>query len=251
MDYTVDVLAGMIDHSLLHPTLTDEEMIESCKTAVAYRMATVCVKPYFVKKAAELTAGSATKVCSVIGFPHGNNTIKIKVAETRQAILEGATEIDMVVHAGKVLSRDWPYIRRDLAAVNKACLKGGAILKVIFENDFLPDDKLKIKLCKICNAVGVAFVKTSTGYGYVKSATGDYHYRGATTEDVMLMRKHCDPSIQIKAAGGIRTLDDLLLFRSLGVTRIGATASVAMLEEAKRRLGLQGFMMEPQENKGF
>lgn len=251
MDYTVDVLAGMIDHSLLHPTLTDEEMIESCKTAVAYRMATVCVKPYFVKKAAELTAGSSTKVCSVIGFPHGNNTIKIKVTETRQAILEGATEIDMVVHAGKVLSRDWPYIRRDIAAVNKACLKGGAILKVIFENDFLPDDKLKIRLCKICNAVGVAFVKTSTGYGYVKSATGDYHYRGATAEDVMLMRKHCDPSIQIKAAGGIRTLDDLLLFRSLGVTRIGATASVAMLEEAKRRLGLQGFMMEPQENKGY
>ena len=238
MEYTLAQIAEMIDHSLLHPTMTDQEMIDGCHVAVRLGLATVCVKPMFVKQAYTLVRDSNTKVCSVIGFPHGNSTTKIKVAETKLAILEGATEIDMVVHAGKVLAKDWAYIKKDIAAVNKACLKGGAILKVIFENDFIPEDKLKIKLCTICNKVGVAFVKTSTGYGYVKSPNGEYNYKGATVDDVKLMRKHCDASIQIKSAGGIRTLDDLLLHRSLGVTRIGATASVAILEEVKRRKGM-------------
>jgi len=251
MNYTVDELAAMIDHSLLHPTMTDEEMIDACSTAKSYRMATVCVKPYFVKKAYEVVRDSSTKVCSVIGFPHGNNTTRIKVMETRQAIKDGALEIDMVVHAGKVLGKEWAFIRRDIAAVNKSCKKNGAILKVIFENDFIPDDKSKIKLCKICSRVGVAFVKTSTGYGYVKTPSGDYNYKGATTKDVLLMRKHCSPEIQIKAAGGIRTLDDLLQFRSLGVTRVGATASVVMLEEAKRRLGLESIAEDSQQIQGY
>lgn len=251
MNYTVDELAAMIDHSLLHPTLTDDEMIEACHTAKSYRMATVCVKPYFVKKAFELTRESATRVCSVIGFPHGNNTTRIKVMETRQAIKDGAQEIDMVIHAGKVLGKEWTYIRRDIAAVHKTCKKGGAILKVIFENDFIPDDKSKIKLCKICSRLGVAFVKTSTGYGYVKSPSGEYNYKGATVKDVMLMRKYCSPEVQIKAAGGIRTLDDLLQYRALGVTRVGATASVTMLEEAKRRLGLETLTFNPTEIRGY
>jgi len=251
MNYTVDELAAMIDHSLLHPTLTDKDMIAACHSPVLYRMATVCVKPYFVKKAHDLVRGSLTKVCSVIGFPHGNSTTRIKVAETRQAIKDGAEEIDMVVHAGKVLGKEWSYIRRDIAAVNKACKKNKAILKVIFENDFIPDDKSKIRLCKICSRVGVAFVKTSTGYGYVKSPSGDYNYKGATTKDVQLMRKYCSPEVQIKAAGGIRTLDDLLQFRAIGVTRVGATASVNMLEEAKRRLNQESISNDIDEVKGY
>lgn len=244
-------IAKMIDHSLLHPTMTDREMIDGCKIAKAYDMATACVKPMFVSKASDILKGSDTKVCAVIGFPHGNSTTKIKVAETKQAIKEGATEIDMVIHAGKVLGKDWKYIKKDISAVNKACLKGGAILKVIFENDFIPDHASKIKLCKICNAVKVAFVKTSTGYGYVKSPSGEYNYKGATVEDVMLMRKYCNPEIQIKAAGGIRSLDDLLKYKELGVTRVGATASVIMLEEMKKRLGLESNQITITDTKGY
>jgi deoxyribose-phosphate aldolase len=238
MNYTISELAKMIDHSLLHPTMNDAELDKGCEIANEYNVATVCVKPYYVKRAAELLKGSDVKVCSVIGFPHGNSTTKLKVLETRQACLDGATEIDMVVNCGKVLSEDWRSIKSDIYAVNKECLKHGAVLKVIFENDFLPKNSYKVKLCKICTAIGVAFVKTSTGYGYVKQPNGDYNYKGATLADVDMMRKHF-PNGEIKAAGGIRSLDDLLLFREHGVTRIGATATVAMLEEAKKRLGME------------
>ncbi len=239
MNYTLPELAKMIDHSLLHPTMNDAELDKGCEIAVAYNVATVCVKPYYVKRAAELLKGSDVLVCSVIGFPHGNSTTKIKVLETRQACLDGATEIDMVVNCGKVLSEDWRSVKSDIYAVNKECLKHGAILKVIFENDFLPKNSYKVKLCKICSAIGVAFVKTSTGYGYVKQPSGDYNYKGATLADVDLMRKYSDSKVQIKGAGGIRTLDDLLLVREHGCTRIGATATVIMLEEAKKRLGIE------------
>ena len=236
MNYTLKNLAKMIDHSLLQPVLTDADLEAGYQIAKEYDVATVCVKPYSVKEAVKALEGSDVQVCSVIGFPHGNNTIALKVAETRQACKDGATEIDMVVNAGKVLGEDWRYVKSEIFAVNKECLKHGAILKVIFENDFLPKDKYKIKLCKICNAVGVAFVKTSTGYGYTKQADGNYNYKGATEYDLILMRKHSDPNVQIKAAGGIRTLDELLKVRELGVTRIGATATVAMLEEARKRI---------------
>ena len=236
MNYTLKDLAKMIDHSLLQPVLTDADLEAGYQIAKEYDVATVCVKPYSVKEAVKALEGSDVQVCSVIGFPHGNNTIALKVAETRQACKDGATEIDMVVNAGKVLGEDWRYVKSEIFAVNKECLKHGAILKVIFENDFLPKDKYKIKLCKICNAVGVAFVKTSTGYGYTKQADGNYNYKGATEYDLILMRKHSDPNVQIKAAGGIRTLDELLKVRELGVTRIGATATVAMLEEARKRI---------------
>jgi deoxyribose-phosphate aldolase len=238
MNFTIISLAKMIDHSLLHPTMNDAELDAGCEIAAAYNVATVCVKPYYVKRAAELLKNSDVKVCAVIGFPHGNSTTKLKVLETRQACLDGATEIDMVVNCGKVLSEDWRFVKSDIYAVNKECLKYGAILKVIFENDFLPKNSYKIKLCKICSAIGVAFIKTSTGYGYVKQPNGDYNYKGATLADIDLMKKHF-PIGEIKAAGGIRTLDDLLLFRDHGVTRIGATATVAMLEEAKKRLGME------------
>lgn len=240
MSFTLKEVSKMIDHSLLHPSMTDLELEEGCKLALEYDVAAVCIKPYFVKETAKLLKGSTVRVCSVIGFPHGNSTIKLKVLEARQACKDGATEIDMVVNCGKVLGEDWKYVRKEIRAINKECEKHGTILKVIFENDFLPEDKFKIKLCKICSKIGVAFVKTSTGYGFVKGADGKYSYDGATEHDLKLMRKYSDPKVQIKAAGGVRTLDGLLWAKALGCTRLGASATVAIMEEAKRRLGIKG-----------
>ncbi len=227
-------LAKMIDHSLLHPTMTDAQLDAGCALAVRYDVATVCVKPYYVPRAAELTKGTGVLVCSVIGFPHGNSHTSIKVREAELAMQEGAREIDMVANAGKLLGGDLGYVADDIRQVNDACVARDAILKVIFENDYLQDPQI-IQLCEICAKVGVAFVKTSTGYGFVKQPSGDYNYKGATDAQLRLMRAHCPAKIQIKAAGGVRTLDDLLKVRALGVTRIGATATEAILNEAVKR----------------
>jgi deoxyribose-phosphate aldolase len=242
--FTLDELAKMIDHSLLQPTMTDTDLETGCALAKQYGTATVCIKPYYVQRAETLLSGSGVGICTVVGFPHGSNTISMKVAETRQACKDGAVEIDMVVNVGKVLSEDWRYVKKEINAILKECHKHGAILKVIFENDFLPKDKYKVKLCKICSIVGVEFVKTSTGYGYTKQADGSYNYKGATEADLKLMRRYCAPEVQVKAAGGIRTLDDLLKVKALGVTRIGATATAAILEEAKKRLGMEAAVAE-------
>ena len=231
-------IAKMIDHSLLHPTLTDAQLDAGCRLSAAFEVATACVKPYHVPRASELLAGSGVLVCSVIGFPHGNSHTSIKVKEAQLAIQEGATEIDMVANAGRLLSGNFAYVSADIREVNEACKARGAILKVIFENDFLTDDHI-VRLCSICSEIGVAFVKTSTGYGFVKKANGDYNYAGATDHQLSLMRSHCPPSIQIKAAGGVRTLDDVLRVRALGVSRIGATATEAILKAAQER-GLPG-----------
>lgn len=232
---TAKELAKMIDHSLLHPTMTDDILKHDCEVAKKYDVASVCIKPYAVKNAVEWLKGSHVVVGTVIGFPHGNSTIDVKVKETKQAITDGAKEIDMVVNIGKVLGEDWDYIEKEISAINAATVSRGAILKVIFENDYLPEDKFKIKLCEICSEIKVAFVKTSTGYGFVKGSDGKYSYKGATEYDLKLMRKYSAPEVQVKAAGGVRTLDDLLNVRELGVTRVGATATIAILEEAKRR----------------
>lgn len=232
---TVKELAKMIDHSMLHPTMTDTILKQECEVAKKYDVASVCIKPYAVKDATRWLQGSDVLVGTVIGFPHGNSSADIKVKETEQAIADGAVEIDMVVNIGKVLGEDWDYIEQELNAVNIATINAGATLKVIFENDFLTEDKFKIKLCKLCSKINVAFVKTSTGYGFVKGSDGKYSYQGATDYDLKLMRKYSAPEVQVKAAGGVRTLDDLLKVRDLGVTRVGATATIAILEEAKRR----------------
>ncbi|MBN2007724.1 deoxyribose-phosphate aldolase [candidate division KSB1 bacterium] len=238
--YTLNELAKMIDHSLLHPTMTDAQLKAGCDVAREYQVASVCIKPYAVKLAVEWLTGADVLVGTVIGFPHGNSCIEMKVAETRQACLDGAVEIDMVVNIGKILGHDWDYVKKEIAAVLKTCHQHQAILKVIFENDYLTDDKYKIKLCEICSDAGVEFVKTSTGYGFVKGADGTYNYAGATDHDLKLMRKHAAPGVQVKAAGGVRTLDDLLRVKALGVTRVGATATAAILKEAKRRQGMDG-----------
>jgi deoxyribose-phosphate aldolase len=233
----VTELAKMIDHSLLHPTMTDEDLEQGCLLAKSYNVATVCIKPYAIKEALQWLKGSDVMVCTVIGFPHGSSTTKVKVFETEQACNDGAQEIDMVVNIGKVLGEDWAYVEQEIAAIAAVTKAHKAGLKVIFENDFLPDDKFKIKLCEICSELNVEFVKTSTGYGFIKGSDGKYSYEGATEKDLILMRKHSAPEVQIKAAGGVRTLDDLLKVKALGVTRIGATATATMLEEAKKRFG--------------
>lgn len=231
---TLTQLAKMIDHSLLHPTMTDDDIVDGLRISKKYNVATACVKPYAIPLALKELEGTDVLVCPVIGFPHGNSTTESKVAEAKAAAIAGGKEIDMVINVGKALGGDWAYVADEIKQINTAVIDNGAILKVIFENDYLKDEHI-IKLCQICSDIGVAFVKTSTGYGFVKQADGKYSYKGATVPHLKLMRKHTKEGIQIKAAGGVRTLDDLLHVMSLGVTRIGATATVAIIEEAVKR----------------
>jgi deoxyribose-phosphate aldolase len=231
---TLRELAKMIDHSLLHPTMTDADLEAGCRLALRYDVATACVKPYAVRQAVELLNGSDVAVCAVVAFPHGNSLTAIKVAETRAATLDGAAEIDVVLNIGQVLGENWAYVTSELSAVNAAAIESGAILKVIFENDYLQDEHIA-RLCQVCSDIGAAFVKTSTGYGFVKQPDGSYNYRGATDAHLKLMRSNSPARVQIKAAGGVRSLDDLLRVRGLGVTRIGATATAAILDEARAR----------------
>ena len=225
MDYTYEQIARMIDHSLLVPELTDETLESGCRVALDYGVASVCIKPYYLKRCAELLAGSEVAPGTVIGFPHGGNTTAVKLAEAEQALADGGTELDMVVNVGKVLSEDWDYVRQDVRAVVERAHRDGALVKVIFENCYLQDPH-KIRLCEICGEVWADFVKTSTGFG-----TG-----GATNDDLRLMREHAPENVQVKAAGGVRSLDRLLEVRQLGVTRVGATRTVEILEECRRRL---------------
>ena len=235
MKYTYEQLAGMIDHSLLHPTLTDQELEAGCRVAAKYQVASVCIKPYAVRRAVQLLQGSGVKVGAVIGFPHGNSATEVKRYETELACRDGAVEIDMVINLGKALGGDWDYVEQDIRAVCVEAHQRGAKVKVIFENDYLPHDKLKIKLCQVSEAAGADWVKTSTGYGFVKGPDGKYSYQGATEADLRLMRAHCSPKVQVKAAGGVRDLDGLIKVRDLGGSRCGATATAAMLDEYRRR----------------
>ncbi|MBW6500205.1 MAG: deoxyribose-phosphate aldolase [Bacteroidales bacterium] len=233
----VEELAKMIDHSILHPTMTDDDLHKECEVALKYNVASVCVKPYAVKQAAGILKGSDVLVGCVIGFPHGNSSTEVKVFEAEHACKEGAVEIDMVINIGKALGGDWEYIENEIKAVADACHRNNAIVKVIFETDYVTKTDDKIKLCRICTSAGADFVKTSTGYGFVKREDGTYNYTGATVEDIELMRRHSGPDVQVKCAGGVRTLSDLIKMKSSGATRSGATATVAMLEEAKKLFG--------------
>lgn len=222
---TYEHIAKMIDHSLLQQVLTDAELEQGCRVAREYDVASVCIKPYAVRRAAELLAGSTVAVGTTIGFPHGGHVTAIKVAEAEQAMADGAVELDMVVNIGKVLSQDWSFVANDIRAVVEAAHRRGAIVKVIFENCFLANEH-KEQLCRICGEARADFVKTSTGYGST----------GATDEDLKLMRRCSPPHVQVKAAGGVRTYDRLLAVRAIGVTRVGATATRAILDECKARL---------------
>lgn len=242
MKYTLEELAKMIDHSLLHPTMTDAELEAGCRLAAEYKVASVCIKPYFVARAVELLRGSGVLVGAVIGFPHGNSCTESKRYETELACRDGAAEIDMVINIGKALSGDWDYVQRDVQSVCDEAHRHGAKVKVIFENDYLTNggaglssDDFKRRLCELCERAGADWVKTSSGYGFVKQADGSYNYKGATEHDLTLMRASVSPRVQVKAAGGVRDLDGLIKVRDLGATRCGATATAAMLDTYRQR----------------
>jgi len=226
MDFTTHQIAKMIDHSLLNPALTETDLESGCRLALRYDVASVCIMPYYLRRCADILAGSDVRASTTIGFPHGGHTTAIKVAEAEQALRDGGEELDMVVNISKVLSGDWDYARADIKAVIGVVHAAGQKVKVIFENCYLTDAH-KIRLCEICGELNADWVKTSTGYG-----TG-----GATHEDLKLMRLHSPAHVQVKAAGGVRTLDALLAVRELGVTRCGATRTAEILDECTRRLG--------------
>ncbi|HYX09059.1 MAG TPA: deoxyribose-phosphate aldolase [Bacteroidales bacterium] len=234
---TVRELAKMIDHSILHPTFTDEDLRRECETAKKYNVASVCVKPYMVKQSKEILKGTDVLVGCVIGFPAGNSTIETKIFEAENACKNGAVEIDMVINIGKALQGDWGYIKEEITAITETCHSYHAIVKVIFETDYVTREEDIIKLCEICTTAGADYVKTSTGFGFVKNEDGKYSYTGATIPNLKLMRKHSGPAVKIKAAGGVRTLDGLLAVKEAGCTRCGATATVSMMEEAIQRFG--------------
>ena len=235
MSESLRAIAKMIDHSLLHPTLTDQELIAGCQLARKYDVASVFIKPYAIPLAKEQLKGSDVFVSTVIGFPSGSHKIEVKEQEAELALDDGAIELDMVINIGKALSRDWDHLHQEIKAINDVAVRRKALLKVIFETDYVAQDELRIQLCRICSELAVAFVKTSTGYNYVRQADGQMAYAGASDHVLQLMRRECPPSVQVKAAGKVKTLDDVLRVRSLGVTRIGATTTAEIMEEAKKR----------------
>lgn len=230
-------LAKMIDHSILHPTMTDEDLKRECGVAIKYNVASVCVKPYAVQDAVDLLKGSEVLVGCVIGFPAGNSAIEVKVFEAEKACNDGAVEIDMVINIGKAMGGDWNYIEEEIDAVTNTCHRLGAIVKVIFETDYISEPDDIVKLCQICTRVGADYVKTSSGFGFVKGKDGKYSYQGATIPNLKLMKNSVGSNVKVKAAGGVRTLDQLLAVRDAGCTRCGATATNVILEEAIKRYG--------------
>jgi len=234
-DLTERDIAKTIDHSLLRPELDDAFIEAGCRLAAAYDVASVCVRPADVLRAKAILDGTDVAVGTTVGFPHGNHRTDTKVFETRQALADGATEIDMVLAIGALKSDRDAEVLADIAAVVDAAHAGGAIVKVIFENAYLTDDE-KIRACGLTEAAGAEFVKTSTGF-----APG-----GATHDDLRLMRAHTSPPTQVKAAGGVRTLDALLEVMALGVTRIGATATQTIIDDFRaRKAGLTGAASAP------
>ena len=217
-------IAKTIDHSLLRPELDDTYVEEGCRLAAEYDVASVCVRPADVPRARAILDGTDVAVGTVIGFPHGNHRTETKVDEARRALADGATELDMVVQIGALKSGRYADVQADIAAIVDVAHEAGAIVKVIFENAYLTDDE-KIRACHLSEAAGADFVKTSTGFGP----------GGATPEDLRLMRANTSPHIQVKAAGGVRTLDALLEVMALGTTRIGATATKAIIDDFRAR----------------
>jgi deoxyribose-phosphate aldolase len=220
---TVAEVAKMIDHSLLQPQLTSAEIESGCALAARYRVASVCVRPCDVPLAVRLLAGTGVLVGTVAGFPHGSTATPVKVTETRLAIEQGASEIDMVLNVGRLRSGDLAFVEDDIRSVVTAA--GNVPVKVILENAYLTDEE-KVAGCQAAERAGAGFVKTSTGF-----AAG-----GATVDDLRLMRASVSAAVQVKAAGGVRTLDVLLAMADLGVTRFGATATAAILDDLDHRL---------------
>jgi deoxyribose-phosphate aldolase len=220
---TVADVANMIDHSLLRPELTDDDVRAGCDLAARYGVASVCVKPCDVQSAAKRLTGSGVAIGTVVGFPHGSSSSRIKAAEARAAVYDGAGELDMVLNIGRLRAGEDEAVLADIRAVVESA--PGIVVKVIFENAYLTDDE-KIRACRLSEQAGAAYVKTSTGF-----ASG-----GATLADIRLMRAHVSDRVKVKAAGGVRTLDVLLKLNEAGATRFGATATAAILDELAARL---------------
>lgn len=219
---TYEQLAKVIDHSLLRPELKEEDIIAGCELAHYYHTATVCVKPCHVKLAAEVLKDSDVLVSTVVGFPHGSNLTEVKVLEAEEAMNDGALELDMVLNIGQLRSGKINFVRDDVRAVCDAAHARGVKVKVIFENAYLTDEE-KIVACKLCDKAGADWVKTSTGF-----APG-----GATLEDLRLMRANVSERVEVKAAGGVRSLSAILEVIDVGVTRCGATATAKILDDFK------------------
>lgn len=212
-------IARYIDHSILKPAHTEDDLVKGCITAKKHQVATVCVKPYHVKKAKELLIGSVVEVCTVIGFPHGGNTTFSKVEEAREAIEDGATEVDMVVNIGKVLEGDYEYVKKDIQEVVDTAHSKGVLVKVIFETCFLNEEQI-VKLCNICSQIEADYVKTSTGFGS----------RGATMDDIKLMKENIYNGVKMKASGGINTKEQVIEFIDAGCQRIGTSSTEEILK---------------------
>jgi len=222
---TYDGIAKMIDHSMVRPELTDEQVIAGCELAKRYQVASVSVRPCDVDLAVRMLSGSGVPVGSIAGFPHGSTTTAVKLYEVRDVLRRGAKEVDMVLNIAKLLSRQFQYVETELLQAAEECHKQGALLKVIFENAYLTDE-LKIVACRISARAEADFVKTSTAFAPT----------GYTIEDLKLMRAHTPAHIGIKAAGGVRTLDKALEVYQVGCSRFGATATAAILDAWKARL---------------
>lgn len=240
MDYTYEQIAKMIDHALLTPTLTVDELQAGVETALAYEVASVCIMPYWLGPCVEMLAGSSVAPSTTIGFPHGVQPTAVKRAEAEIAVAGGCQELDMVVNLSLVKSGRWEEVGQDIAAVIEVAHDASRKVKVIFENCYL-DDPQKVRLCEISSDLGADWVKTSTGFG-----TG-----GATEDDLKLMRKAAAAHVQVKAAGGVREFDELLAVRSLGVTRVGASRTQAILDECRQRLDLPKLDVQRSAANGY
>jgi deoxyribose-phosphate aldolase len=227
MDHSYREIAKLIDHALLSPNLRVDELEQGCQLALVYDVASVCVLPYYLRRTADLLAGSSVSPSTVIGFPHGGQATSVKQFEAERALADGGQELDMVVNISQVVSERWSNVQNDIACVVNVVHAAGQKVKVIFENCYLQDEQ-KIRLCQICSELNVDWVKTSTGFGP----------SGASVGDVRLMRQNASPRVQIKASGGVRDLDSLLRFRELGATRIGTSRTREILDDHRRRLQL-------------
>ena len=242
--FTRAQIAGFIDHSVLQPQLTRDEARAAILAGRALGAASCCVRPSDVPLAAELLAGGATAVSTVIGFPHGSTTTEVKAFEARQAVAAGALELDLVLNIARLRSGELDYVQRDIAAVVAECAaRPGAFVKVILECAYLSDEE-KAAGCRAAEAAGAAFVKTSTGFAVVPADKP----AGATVPDLRLMRATVSPTVRVKAAGGVRTLDALLGVVAAGATRVGATATKAILDEFDRRTAATGGVLDVAED---
>lgn len=224
MRLTPHDIAKMLDHSTLQPFLTDEDIRKGCELALRYDTASVCARPCDMPLVASLLRGSDVKVCTVIGFPHGTHRTAIKVAEAKQALADGCTELDMVINIGKLLGGDEDYVRDEIRQIVQVAHEAGALVKVILETCYLTDAQ-KVTACHLSEEAGADFVKTSTGYGTM----------GCTIQDLQLMRRSVSERVQVKGSGGIRDLDTVLSARAVGATRCGVSATAAIMAEAEKR----------------